>query len=93
MQQGKIVNETSPLLQNPSINQATKSNARNAISFEERLIDAEIDTGEIEDTFSWRKLWKYTGPGEFHYIILIKRIVQEWVELSFYFLNALFIRD
>ncbi|CAG8611672.1 17521_t:CDS:2 [Rhizophagus irregularis] len=63
MQQGKIVNETSPLLQNPSINQATKSNARNAISFEERLIDAEIDTGEIEDTFSWRKLWKYTGPG------------------------------
>ncbi|RGB30508.1 natural resistance-associated macrophage protein [Rhizophagus diaphanus] len=63
MQQGKIVNETSPLLQNPSINLATKSNARNAISFEERLIDAEIDTGEIKDTFSWRKLWKYTGPG------------------------------
>lgn len=24
----------------------------------------EIDTGEVSDScFSWRKLWKYTGPG------------------------------
>ena len=62
------VTETSPLLRIPSVNQDTQLDEQNAtkrrISLgNNRLIEAEIDTGEVEDAFSWRKLWKYTGPG------------------------------
>jgi natural resistance-associated macrophage protein 2 len=75
MQQGKAITETSPLLQHPSLNKIDKIDEQIAtnklVPLEDRLIEAEIDTGEVEDAFSWRKLWKYTGPGEFYWIILI----------------------
>ncbi|CAG8440643.1 3400_t:CDS:2 [Funneliformis mosseae] len=60
-----MLTETSPLLQNLSVNQAIRSDEQNARKRPENevLIEAEIDTGEVEDAFSWRKLWKYTGPG------------------------------
>ena len=65
MRQGKEITETSPLLQNPSLSQVNEQFAtKGLVSLEDRLIEAEIDTGEVEDAFSWRKLWKYTGPGE-----------------------------
>ncbi|PKY52357.1 Nramp-domain-containing protein [Rhizophagus irregularis] len=33
------------------------------VEFNDKLIEAEVDTGEIQPKFSWKKLWKYTGPG------------------------------
>ncbi|KAG9307500.1 hypothetical protein G9A89_017330 [Geosiphon pyriformis] len=33
------------------------------IDFGDKLIEAEVDTGEVKDGFCWKKLWKYTGPG------------------------------
>ena len=66
MQQENVTTETSPLLQNPSLNQVGEQIATKSLVSLEVLIEAEIDTGEVEDTFSWKKLWKYTGPGEFY---------------------------
>jgi len=44
---------------------ATHGLVHDFVEFDDRLIEAEIDTGEIQPKFSWRKLWKYTGPGNF----------------------------
>ena len=61
MRQGKVTTETSPLLRN----QVDEQNANKFASLGDRTLEAEIDTGIVEDAFSWKKLWKYTGPGEF----------------------------
>ncbi|CAI2182093.1 11845_t:CDS:2 [Funneliformis geosporum] len=33
------------------------------VEFGDKLIEAEVDTGDVQTKFSWKKLWKYTGPG------------------------------
>ncbi|CAG8509119.1 5015_t:CDS:2 [Cetraspora pellucida] len=59
-QQSIIENETSTqeLLDEPD-----KNVAHEFIEFGDKLIEAQVDTGETASKFSWKKLWKYTGPG------------------------------
>ena len=56
--------EISPLLCHsaPVAGAEATSTCRNGCNLDQ-LIVAEVDTGNIENGFSWSKLWKYTGPG------------------------------
>jgi len=64
--------DSTPLIQRPSMDENTQIDdssvtqglVSNRISNIDTLIVAEVDTGVVQNKFSWSKLWKYTGPGE-----------------------------
>ncbi|CAG8486643.1 599_t:CDS:2 [Paraglomus brasilianum] len=63
--------DSTPLIQRPSMDENTQIDdssvtqglVSNRISNIDTLIVAEVDTGVVQNKFSWSKLWKYTGPG------------------------------
>ncbi|CAG8751113.1 28035_t:CDS:2, partial [Racocetra persica] len=59
-QQSIIENEinTQELLDEPD-----KHVEHGFIEFGDKLVEAQVDTGEAASSFSWKKLWSYTGPG------------------------------
>ncbi|CAG8623026.1 12009_t:CDS:2 [Cetraspora pellucida] len=59
-QQPIIENETNT---QELLDESDKNVAHEFIEFGDKLVEAQVDTGETTSSFSWKKLWKYTGPG------------------------------
>lgn len=78
-----VTSDVAPLLQRSSLEEAitteeiiddsnvTPGLVHNFVEFGDKLIEAEVDTGEIQTKFSWKKLWKYTGPGNFFFTFVL----------------------
>lgn len=73
----EVTSDVAPLIQRSSLDEVinaeediddsnvTHGLVHGFVEFDDKLIEAEVDTGEIQPKFSWKKLWKYTGPGNF----------------------------
>ncbi|CAJ0638249.1 11822_t:CDS:10, partial [Entrophospora sp. SA101] len=57
------INEESEIINDSSDHDITRGLIYNFGEISDELIKAEIDTGDVQNKFSWSKLWKYTGPG------------------------------
>ena len=78
-----VTSDVAPLLQRTSLEETITTDeaiedsnvtlglVHGFVEFGDKLIEAEVDTGEIQTKFSWKKLWKYTGPGNYIYIHII----------------------
>jgi NRAMP (natural resistance-associated macrophage protein)-like metal ion transporter len=63
--------DTAPLISPQSVDEQTQTEEPSITlglvnglkDRDDTLIVAEVDTGAVTNGFSWRKLWKYTGPG------------------------------
>ncbi|CAJ0748721.1 14478_t:CDS:10 [Entrophospora sp. SA101] len=49
-------------VENEIIDGSSDHDVYNFIENGDKLIEAEVDTGDVQSGFSWSKLWKYTGP-------------------------------
>ena len=49
---------TDEVIDDPNV---TRGLVHNFVEFGDKLIEAEIDTGEIQTKFSWKKLWRPTS--------------------------------
>ncbi|CAG8537023.1 4684_t:CDS:2 [Dentiscutata erythropus] len=68
----EVADVETPLFQRPIIENAISTeelldepnkNVHEFIEFGDKIAEAQVDTGEVVSSFSWKKLWKYTGPG------------------------------
>ena len=60
------VNEGTEIVDNSSDHDITHGLVYNFVEISDKLIEAEIDTGDVQSGFSLTKLWKYTGPGKLY---------------------------